>query len=151
MQKAFVLIYQLSAAFMRFAVSEARSSSRQQNQTYNVQFFVSEIQSVLAWHVSEQIQSPEENKINWRFHTAWQSNLHYTRGIMPKRVTSGGIHLHCPWLNAWATQLRRNIAAVGSRWDSVRFDRPGSRIPDLPHRCLSHYTLILHFFLFALN
>ena len=40
-----------------------------------------------------------------------------------------------PQLSAWATQLRRNVAAVASRWrHCVRFDRYGNRIPDLPHR-----------------
>ena len=32
-----------------------------------------------------------------------KSNLHYTRGIAPKR-------------SAWATQLRRNFTTVASRW-----------------------------------
>ena len=42
-----------------------------------------------------------------------KSNLHYTRGITPKRVTSGGAHLRglAPGL-----QLRRNVTAVASRW-----------------------------------
>ena len=32
-----------------------------------------------------------------------------------------------PRLNAWTTQLRRNVAAVASRWLlCVRFDRPGN-------------------------
>ena len=32
-----------------------------------------------------------------------------------------------PRLSAWATQVRRNVAAVASRWlDCVRFDRPGN-------------------------
>ena len=40
-----------------------------------------------------------------------------------------------PRFSAWATQLRRNIAAVASRWrHCIRFDRPGNRIPDLAHR-----------------
>ena len=31
-------------------------------------------------------------------------------------------------LSAWGTQLRRNVAAVASRWrHCVRFDRPGNR------------------------
>ena len=38
-----------------------------------------------------------------------KSNLHYTRGIKPKRVMSGGARL-----SSWTTQLRRNIAAVAS-------------------------------------
>ena len=43
-----------------------------------------------------------------------------------------------PRLSVCATQLRRNVAAVASRWrDCVRCDRPGNRTPDLPHvwRC----------------
>ena len=46
-----------------------------------------------------------------------------------------------PRLSAWATQLRRNVAAVASRWRHwVRFDWPGIGTPDLPHRlqCLSN-------------
>ena len=45
-----------------------------------------------------------------------------------------------PRLNAWTTQLRRNIAAVASRWrHCVRFDRAGNRTSDHSHqeRCLS--------------
>ena len=51
-----------------------------------------------------------------------KSNLHYTRGITPKRVTSGGAHLRglAPGL-----QLRRNVAAVASRWRHCRFERSG--------------------------
>ena len=37
-------------------------------------------------------------------------------------------------LCAWATQLRRNVAAVVSRLrHCVRFDRPGIRTLDFPH------------------
>ena len=43
-----------------------------------------------------------------------KSNFYYTRGIKPKRVTSGEILLR--GLSAWATQLRRNVTAVASRW-----------------------------------
>ena len=42
-------------------------------------------------------------------------NLYYTRGITAKRVTSGGAHRGIRSC-AWATQLRRNVAAVASRW-----------------------------------
>ena len=42
----------------------------------------------------------------------FKSNLHYTRRITPKRVTSGGAQLR----GSWATQLRRNVTAVASRW-----------------------------------
>ena len=45
------------------------------------------------------------------FHQIKKPSFHYTRGITPKRVTSGGIHLR-----GWATQLRRNVATVASRW-----------------------------------
>ena len=45
------------------------------------------------------------------------------------------LRTHLRGFSAWAAQLRRNIAAVESRWrDYVRFDRPGNRIPDLPHQ-----------------
>ena len=37
-------------------------------------------------------------------------NLHYTRGITPKRVTSGGIHLR-----GSAPRQHKNTAAVASR------------------------------------
>ena len=40
-----------------------------------------------------------------------KSNLHYARVITPKLVTSGRSHLR-----ARATQLRRKVAAVASRW-----------------------------------
>ena len=43
-----------------------------------------------------------------------KSNLHFTRGITPKRVTE--LRGPSPRLSAWATQLRRNVAAVASRW-----------------------------------
>ena len=42
-----------------------------------------------------------------------KSNLHYTRGITPKRVTGGG-PISRLW--AWAMQLRRNVIAVVGRW-----------------------------------
>ena len=40
-----------------------------------------------------------------------KSNLYHTRGITPKRATSGGAHLRDV---ALGNQLRRNIAAVAS-------------------------------------
>ena len=43
-----------------------------------------------------------------------QSNLDYTRGITPKRVNE--LRGPSPRLGAWATQLRRNVATVASRW-----------------------------------
>ena len=42
-----------------------------------------------------------------------KSNLHYTRRITPKCDELRG---PSPRLSAWATQLRRNVAAVASRW-----------------------------------
>ena len=44
----------------------------------------------------------------------FKSNLHYTRIITPKRVTSGGAHLRglAPMLH----NSQRNVAAVASRW-----------------------------------
>ena len=42
-----------------------------------------------------------------------KSSLHYTRGIMAKRVTSDGAHLH--GVAPEQTQLRRNVAAVVRR------------------------------------
>ena len=36
---------------------------------------------------------------------------------------------------AWAIQLRRNVAAVASRWQHcVRFDRPGKQTQNLPRK-----------------
>ena len=47
-------------------------------------------------------------------HTTSKSNLHYTRRITPKRVTSSGAHVR--GLAPGLAQLRRNVAAVASRW-----------------------------------
>ena len=50
-----------------------------------------------------------------------------------------------PLLSAWATQLRRNIAAVASRWrHCVRFDRPGNRTPNLTHWCANRPLITIH-------
>ena len=39
-----------------------------------------------------------------------------------------------PRLSPWATQPRRNVAAVASRWQHcIRFDRPGLQTLNLPH------------------
>ena len=43
----------------------------------------------------------------------YEKNLHHTRDITPKRVTSGGVLF--PKLSACATQLRKNVAAVANR------------------------------------
>ena len=45
-----------------------------------------------------------------------KSNLHNAGGIMPKRVTSGGVHLPGLAPGHWTTQLRRKVAAAASRW-----------------------------------
>ena len=61
-----------------------------------------------------------------------KSNLHYTRRITPKRVTSCGAHFRglAPGQHSSEEMLQR--------WRVVltlcRFDRPGNRTPDLPHR-----------------
>ena len=64
--------------------------------------------------------------------TKRKSNLHCTRGITPKRVTSSGVHLRglAPGQNSFeeTSQMWRTIG------DCVRFDRTGNRTPDLPHR-----------------
>ena len=58
-----------------------------------------------------------------------KSNLHCNRFIklavaLQRRSEWRG---PTPRLNAWTTQLRRNVAAVASRWLlCVRFDRPGN-------------------------
>ena len=72
---------------------------------------------------------PGSNRISLMFRATaglkFKSNLHYTRIITPKRVTNDGIHLRDS-VPAWATQLRRNVAAGANRWrNCIRFDRPG--------------------------
>ena len=58
-----------------------------------------------------------------------------TQGITPKRVTSGVAHLRCLAPGLWATQPRKKVAAMASRLRRcVRYDLPGNRNPDLPHR-----------------
>ena len=52
-------------------------------------------------------------KANYGNYFKSKSNLHHTRGIMTKRVTSGGAHLR-----AWATQLQRNVGAVAAVYDT---------------------------------
>ena len=67
----------------------------------------------------------------------FKSNLHCNRFIklavaLQRRSECRG---PTPRLNAWTTQLRRNVAAVASHWILyVRFDRPGNGTSDLPHR-----------------
>ena len=62
------------------------------------------------------------------------SNLHHTRGISPKRVTSGGAHLRGIIALSTETSQRWRIVA-----DSVWFDPPGNRAQSLPRRqrCVS--------------
>ena len=58
-----------------------------------------------------------------RLKMAVRLNYYYTRGIMPKHVTSGVVH-H-PGL---APRQHTNVAAVTSRWRHCdRFDRPRNR------------------------
>ena len=61
-----------------------------------------------------------------------KSNLYYTRGITPKRVTSGGVHLRglAPGQHA-SEEMTQRWQTVG---DYVRFDRSRNRTQDLPHR-----------------
>ena len=61
-----------------------------------------------------------------------KSNLHYTRRITPKRVTSCRAHLRGLAPGTTAPKKRRNGGE--SLATLCRFDRPGSRTPDLPHR-----------------
>ena len=64
-----------------------------------------------------------------------KSNFRYTRGITPKRFTGNELRGPSPQLSACATQLRRNVAGIVSRWQHrVRFDRPGNQTADLSHR-----------------
>ena len=61
-----------------------------------------------------------------------KSNLYYTHGITLKRVTSGEVHLRCFAPGNTFTKTRRS---GGKPWATLcRFDRPGNRTPDLPHR-----------------
>ena len=61
-----------------------------------------------------------------------KSNLHYTRRITPKRVTSCGAHLRglAPGLHS-SEEMSQRWRVVG---DTVSINRPWSRTPDLPHR-----------------
>ena len=45
-----------------------------------------------------------------------RTNLYFSCGITPKRVTRGGIHLCDLAHGHWTTQLPSNIAAMSSRW-----------------------------------
>ena len=58
-----------------------------------------------------------------------KSNFHYTRGITPKRVTSGGAHLR-----ALATQLRKKGRNYGEQLATLYpIQPPRNRTPDPPH------------------
>ena len=61
-----------------------------------------------------------------------KSKRHFTRGITPKRVTSGGTHLR------GLAPRQRSSEKTSQRWravgDIVRFDRPRNRSLGLPHR-----------------
>ena len=78
-----------------------------------------------------------------------KSNLHYTRRVTPKRVTSGGAHLRglAPGQHSteetsqrWRVVEDSNTAPKKRHNDGeslktlCRFDRPGNRTVDLPHR-----------------
>ena len=59
----------------------------------------------------------------------------YSRDYVKARNKWRGLS---PLFSARAAQLRRNVAAVASRWRHfVRCDQPGNRTRDLPHgrRC----------------
>ena len=81
-----------------------------------------------AWHRA----SPACTYGIKRIATKSKSSLRYTRGITPKRVTNSPDP--SPWLSAWATQLRRSVVAVASRWQHCAdLTEPGFE-PYLPHR-----------------
>ena len=66
-----------------------------------------------------------------------KSNVHCTRvikfAVVPKR--SSERRSPTSRFSVWATQLRRNVAAVANRrLHCVRSDRPGNRISKLSHR-----------------
>ena len=69
-----------------------------------------------------------------------KANLHYTRDITSKRVTSSGIHLRC-----LASEQHRNIAAVASRCrHCVQFEQTANRTPDtsyIDNGVLSYWTI----------
>ena len=58
-------------------------------------------------------------------HLLNEPNLPYTRGITPKRVTSGGAHLR-------GVAPEQHCSEETSH--CVRYDLPGVRTHDLPHR-----------------
>ena len=60
-----------------------------------------------------------------------KSNLHYTRGITQKRVTSGGARLR-----GLAPAQQRNVATVASRWRQIKPARESNPRPTAPYQCL---------------
>ena len=64
--------------------------------------------------------------------TEMKKSNDYTRGIMPKHVTSDRAYLY----NLAPEQhSSKKCAAVASRWQLyVQFKQPGNLTPDLPHR-----------------
>ena len=64
-----------------------------------------------------------------QYSTNFKSNLHYIRGITPKRVTSDGAHLR-----GLAPGQRSSEEMTQQRRHCVRFDRRGIQTPDLPHQ-----------------
>ena len=59
-------------------------------------------------------------------------NLHHTRGITPKRVSSGGVHLRD------LAPGQHSSEETSLRWESManylQFNRPGNRTLDFPSR-----------------
>ena len=55
-----------------------------------------------------------------------------TKRIAPKRATSVGLHLQVLAPGQYSSEeTSHRWRAVG---DNIRFDQPGNRTPDLPHR-----------------
>ena len=59
-----------------------------------------------------------------------KKNLHYTRCISPKRVTSSGVHL----MRLGNTAPKKHRSDGESFAHCVQFDRPWKLTPDLPRR-----------------
>ena len=93
------------------------------------------IDELLEKFLQEQVlrsQVSATRELKSRSRKFFQSSLHYTRSITPKRVTSSGAHTRP---SSWAKQLRKNVAAVASRWrHCVDLTDPGFKPLDLPHR-----------------
>ena len=64
-------------------------------------------------------------------------NLHYARGITPKRVTSGGGHF------CGLAPGQHSFKETSQRWrDCVRFHQPGNRTPT-PRAAKNHVTITI--------